>query len=73
MKFLQSPPLRDYLEHVKELDKVYADRPVLVAKRKIKEAVKTDKPKPAVTKREEPKKLPGGLVEPPGQFSFAPK
>ena len=58
---------------MKELDKVYADRPVLVAKRKIKDTEKADKPKSALTKKEEPKKLPGGLVEPPGQFSFAPK
>ncbi|KAE9553085.1 hypothetical protein FO519_003718 [Halicephalobus sp. NKZ332] len=68
-----SPPLRDYLEHVKELDKMYADRPVLVAKRKIKDGPKAEKPKSISTKKEEPKKLPGGLVEPPGQFNFAPK
>uniref|UniRef100_A0AC34G8F2 Uncharacterized protein n=1 Tax=Panagrolaimus sp. ES5 TaxID=591445 RepID=A0AC34G8F2_9BILA len=72
-----TPTVTDYLNHVKNLDAMYAEkqpteRKIAVAKRRI--ATPAVKPKeilkPAIP---EPKKLSNGLVEPIGQFAFAPK
>jgi hypothetical protein len=75
-----TPSVTDYIKHVKELDVCYSDKPVerkiIVAKRKVTTpAVKSvqkskETSKPIVP---EPKKLSNGLVEPTGQFDFAPK
>lgn len=79
----QTPSVTDYLHHVKDLDKLYAtpkpvERKIIVAKRKntpaapkVAEKAKETPPAPATVP--EPKKLSNGLVEPVGQFGFAPK
>jgi hypothetical protein len=75
-----TPSVTDYVQHVKELDNMYAPKPterkIVVAKRRVTTpAVKpVEKPKEAsLPTILEPKKLSNGLVEPVGQFAFAPK